>query len=314
MSDLIERIASEYRDFDFFQLVSLLEEYFRARGINADPIAGGNVRFTADDSIGFPASDIAGVDASSERVWLLLAFMGLIGTTSPLPNYFIDYAVRCEKSGGALHDFLAMFNHRVYTLFFQAWRKYRFISLASAQDFVDRVRQLAGQTGGDSGAQAGEALPLCSYAGILGLKARSGRGLEALLSDYFGDIPVTVLQCRPRWAPLPSHQRIGVDAQLGVSLIVGTHVYDTGGKFKVQLGPLPRPVFTSFLPGTPQSRELSRLVAQYCSDPLEYEIEILLQSQELEAVVLGAPAASLGKTASLGRSRQKSGVESVVYS
>jgi type VI secretion system protein ImpH len=308
MADLIQRLAAQYADFDFFQAVTLLEEYFTATQGMSDPLASGAIRFEADDGISFPPNDIAGVMAEPDTVRLRLAFMGLVGTTSPLPNYFVEYAARRVEEGGALADFLAIFNHRVYTLFYRAWQKYRFLRAAVPAGFIDKIRLMAGQ-GPESGPESGR---LCAYTGLFAGKSRSGQGLAIVIADFFDGIETEVRPWVPRWAPIPELRGLG-RARLGVDTIIGTHVYDINGKFRVVIGPLPRAIFETFLPGTPNSMLLSRIIAAYCIDPLAFDVEVKLQSQELEPVILGAFSTALGKTSSLGRSAEKSGVESVVY-
>jgi type VI secretion system protein ImpH len=306
MSDLMQRLAAEYADFDFFRAVTLLEEYFSVhRGI-PDPLQSGAIRFEADDGICFPPNDIAGVEVAPDAVGLRLNFMGLVGTTSPLPNYFVEYAARRYEEGGALSDFLAIFNHRIYTLFYHAWRKYRFLRAATPAGFIDNIKLMTGL------GESPESGRMCAYAGVLAGKSRGSQGLAILIADYFGGIQTMVQPWAPRWAPIPEQRGLG-QARLGLDTLIGTHVFDISGKFRVVVGPLPRAAFETFLPGTPNSMLLKRIIKAYCTDPLAFDIEVKLQSQELEPVILGAFTTALGKTSSLGRSGEKSGIDSVVY-
>ena len=73
--------------------------------------------------------------------------MGLVGVSSPLPIYFSEYVARHEENGRPLIDFLNIFNHRCYVLFYLAWKKYRAsraLSAGISDPFVRRIALLAG--------------------------------------------------------------------------------------------------------------------------------------------------------------------------
>jgi type VI secretion system protein ImpH len=311
MSDLIQRLAAEFAEFDFFQAVSLLEEYFAASKEGRDPLRSGAIRFRADARITFPPNDISGFEVGEERIELVLAFLGLTGTTSPLPNYFVEFAALDHEKGAALKDFLAMFNHRIYTLFYRAWQKYRFVRMAGAAGFSDTIQLLAGITPDNPGAD--HARRMSAYAGILAGGNRSAQGLGILIANLFDGIPVTVMQCMPRWVPVADRRPLGRDTALGLNMMLGDRVFDVNGAFRVVIGPLPRSGFEKFLPGAPGSTLLRQFIGSYCVDPLAFDIEVQLQSQELEPVILGIGSAALGKTSALGRSAGRSGIESVIF-
>jgi len=313
MAGLNERLSHEARYFDFFQAVSLLEEDARTRGGVRDPLSAGRVRLQCDDSLTFPPSDIAGIAVKHDQVRVLLTFMGLLGVSSPLPIYFSEYVSRYPDNADALRDFLAMFNHRVYALFYQSWRKYSMARTCSA-DGADvltlRLAALAGIPA--SGALSAEQRRLVAYCGVLAGNSRGGAGLAALLSDFFGGIPVTVVNWIPRWAEIPNPPRLGANSQLGVTSIAGTTTLDMAGKFRVSIGPLHRDVYQAFLPGCENIARLQSLVELYCTDPLDYDVEVKLEAADLVPVVLGSATAPLGVTSSLGQTRRMSDVHSVV--
>jgi type VI secretion system protein ImpH len=312
MADLTGRLAAEYANFDFFQAVSLLEEYFLDKDKTADPITAGKIRFMADDSIAFPPNDVAGIKVDKGVVRFILTFMGLTGSSSPLPQYFSDYVQMNSAASPALRDFLAIFNNRLYGLFYRSWKKYHFMRTFSARGtdpFSERVAALAGIDMGTS--PDPRTIRMLSYAGILAGRSRGPAGLQAVLSDFFGNIPVTVRQWVPRWANMPDPPRIGANAQLGVNAMAGTRVWDVSGKFRIILGPLSRDTYETFLPGSDNILRVQQITRSYLNDPLSFDVEVQLQSTDLTPVVLGADSARLGTTSSLGRSDQKSSVQSI---
>ncbi len=309
MPDLMERLKSEAHDFNFFRAVLLCEEFFRKRKV-ADPIDAGKIRFTPDPSITFPPNDITSIGEECGTVRFTLAFMGLVGVTSPLPVYFSEYIASHPETAQPLSDFLAIFNHRIYTLFYRAWKKYHFLfnfTADGSDPFTGKVAMLSGSNAAADPAR----LRLLAYCGILAGGARSSAGLATIISDYFGNVPVAVEEFASRWAPLRNIKPLGAATPLGRSTILGTTYFDRASKFKVVVGPLKRLVYERFLPGTRNISEMKTLVDAYLSDPLDYDIVIQLESIELVPVVLGADRTRLGETSSLGRSDGMTEIQSI---
>ncbi len=309
----MERLRTEGYNFNFFQALSLLEEKYGAEQGAARPMESGRVHLVSDDSLAFPPSDIARVRETKQGVEFVLSFMGLIGVSSPLPLYFTEYIARHEETSEPLRDFLALFNHRMYTLFFRAWQKYRFIGMAAALAGNPVAQRIASLAGID---RARISDPFFShslaYTGSLTGKARPKQALCALLADYFGGLPIALCEWQPRWTEIRTPTRVGVDSRLGVTSMLGTRKWDISGKFRVSVGPLPRATFETFLRASDNIAAMKRLVALFLGDPLEFDIEVKLESSELVPVILGKDNSRLGETSSLGKSDKKSDIQAII--
>lgn len=313
MSDLITRLCEESHDFNFFRAVGLLEEYLQKKHGIQHPLDTGAIRFAPDASTAFPPNDIVGISSKNDTVTFVLAFMGLVGVTSPLPVYFSEYVSTHPESAEPLYDFLAIFNHRMYTLFYRAWKKYHFLFNFTADGSDSFTRKIAMLCGVDPAAAPDrKKMRLLAYCGILSKSARSAAGLRTLLSDYFDGIPVRITEFASRWAPLRNVKPLGAATPLGRETLLGTSYFDRGGKFRVVVGPLSRAVYEQFLPGTPNVADMKEVITAYLSDPLEYDIEVQLQSIELIPVVLGEDETRLGETSSLGSSEGVTDIQSIL--
>jgi type VI secretion system protein ImpH len=311
MPDLIERLKAEAHDFNFFKAVLLLEEYFQKKHGIVNPIDAGKVRFKPDDSITFPPNDIAGITENDGTIAFTLSFMGLVGVTSPLPIYFSEYITSHPDKAAGLYDFLTIFNHRMYSLFYLAWKKYHFL-FNFASDGSDSFTRKIAMLSGVNHAGTTKKMRLLAYCGILSSSTRSAKGLKTLLSDYFNNIPVAIEEFSPRWAKLQNVKPLGTPTPLGEAMILGTTYFDRAGKFRVAVGPLPRTVYEEFLPGTENIADMKDLITAYLVDPLEYDIEVKLQSIELIPVILGADETRLGETSSLGASHEMTDIQSII--
>ncbi|RMF83908.1 MAG: type VI secretion system baseplate subunit TssG, partial [Nitrospinota bacterium] len=129
LEDLL--FAEGYR-FSFFQAVRLLEHLYPHRqpvGQDAQP-SHEVVRFRTHLSLGFPASEIHEITPPTDEeqpAQMTVTFMGLTGPSGVLPRHYTEFLLeRVRRKDYTLHDFLDLFNHRLLSLFYRAWEKYRF--------------------------------------------------------------------------------------------------------------------------------------------------------------------------------------------
>ena len=133
-----ERLFADGPSFNFFQAVRLLEKLAADRQpVGFDGPVGREVaRFTAHISHSFPPSQIyeirpdpAGGRAGPPR--MDVAFFGLVGPSGTLPRHYTDLLLRIQRDAKhaekhALRDWFDLFTHRMLSLFFRGWEKYRF--------------------------------------------------------------------------------------------------------------------------------------------------------------------------------------------
>jgi type VI secretion system protein ImpH len=289
-----QHLYEEGYAFDFFQAVRLLRRLAPDRcsvGLSGPPTKE-IARFRAHPSLAFPASSVYElVPAERDRPPLLtVTFLGLTGPSGVLPRHYTEMLLRLERDlkgpeKHALRDFFDLFNHRLVSLFFRAWEKYRFwvafersearldkeASAAEPDLFPFAVFSLIGL--GTSGLRGRlrvasrspaptarpekvlasiEDLVLVYYSGLLAQRHRNAVGLAALVGDYF-NLPVRVVQFRGQWLRLlpVDCSRLGArgaNNELGVNLVVGERVWDVQSKFRMRLGPLSYAQFLLFLP------------------------------------------------------------------
>ena len=139
-------------------------------------------------------------------------FMGLTGPMGVLPRVYTELIMsRLRARDRTLADFFDIFNHRMISLFYQAWEKYR-SSVAYERDGEDRLsKYLMSLIGlGTDGLQNRMLVrddSLLFYSGLLSLQPRSAAALRGVLQDYFG-VPVEVEQFVGAWQPLGSSRSV----------------------------------------------------------------------------------------------------------
>src|SRR6202012_2956529 len=116
-----------------FQLIALLERFYPdAPAVGAATEAGRErIRFRALPSLAFPPADIAavapegGIDTPG-RIGVTVTFFGLFGPASPLPAYYTEELLGDDPAQETVRDFLDLFNHRLISFVYKAWKKYRY--------------------------------------------------------------------------------------------------------------------------------------------------------------------------------------------
>lgn len=305
--------------WSFFQLVLQLQRASDPRAARVGelgPAASEAIRFRGTPSLGFPASDITGIelvdarppsddDAQSfvpaRRAVLACAFLGLYGSSSPLPAAYAERILWTATDDTRLRDFLDLFNHRLLSLMFRSWQKYRAYADArhdGTELLAARLFALGGV--GDARAQLAPHIDpgrLLRFVGLLRLHNRSARIIAQMVSGYFDGLPVTVEELVERTVVLPEWQRNGLGTslcRLGQDFVLGNRMQDGAGKIRVHVGPLDREAFPRFLPDGDAHRALGALIHLLLPTPLDVDVVLTLEEAAVPPFRLGTGESRLG--------------------
>lgn len=299
------KLKMEPYRFEFFQAVRLLEKLLPERvavGKFAPP-AHEVAHFSPHASLAFPASQIQEMDwPENEPAQMTVNFMGLTGPQGVLPNPYTSLiSERLRSSDSSLRDFLDIFNHRIISLFYQAWRKYRF-DVAYERGERDRFsRQLLSLVGlGTEGLTDRQAIPdeaLVYYSGLLVQRPRSGQALCQILGDYF-DVPVEIEQFSGGWYRLDQDTQCWLTEdssesdRLGSGAVVGDEVWNQQSRVRIAIGPLSLERYSDFLPDGPCWEPLRAWVRFFSNEQFDFEIKLVLEREQVPACELGAVEAT----------------------
>lgn len=295
---LADVLFDEPYRFEFFQAVRLLERISPARrpvGRYSEPAAEA-VRFRTRVSLAFPPSQIHqltdGDEAEGQPPQMMVAFMGLTGPAGVLPHHYTEMLVeRTRYKDTAAWDFMDMFNHRMISLFYRAWEKYRFpVAYERGEDrFTEFLFDIVGM--GTPGLRNRQSFPdeiLLFYGGLFAARPHSASAMEAVLGDYFG-VPARVEQFSGQWLKLDEESLTllgGANAELGITTVAGTRVWDAQSKFQLQFGPMTFDEFTKFLPTGTGFKPASELARLFAGLELDFDIRPTLKAEEVPGCVL----------------------------
>jgi len=296
--------------FEFFQAVRLLTRMAPERQVvgRFSVPATEVVRFGANPSVAFPASQIQELERPVKGPALMrVNFMGLTGPLGVLPLVYGELVLeRLRARDRTMRDFYDVFNHRMISLFYQAWEKYRFVipyERGELDSFSHHVLALLGL--GTPGLQDRQDVSddsLLFYSGLLSLHPRSATALRQVLSDYF-DVPVEIEQFVGAWYPVEEVSQCSLSGalsyseQVGYGAIVGDEIWDQQTRVRIQLGPLTLERYMEFLPGGDAYRHIRALSNFFAGKEYDVEIQLILLRAEVPVCELkDEPGPQLGWT------------------
>jgi type VI secretion system protein ImpH len=297
---LREHLFGEFYQFSFFRAVGLLELLAPEKtplGRTMNPAVEA-VRFSVKPGFVFPPSDISGLRQADEGspVDMEVAFMGLIGPSGVLPNWYNELAIeRMQHKDFTFVSFLDIFHHRLISLFYLAWKKYRY-TVTYLPNVKDRFSQyLLSLIGlGTEYLPGGIGLPeesLIFYSGLLSRQVPSTIAIEATV-EYYSGVKAEIHQFIDRIILLDpaDYSRIGAaNGELGVNAVCGSRTWENQTRFRVNLGPMNYTLFVGFLPSGNTLRPIFSLVRYMVGVEFSFDIRLVLKREEVPACRLGGP-------------------------
>ena len=294
LPDLIEDVFDNAAKYEFVQVIRLLESGWYGHG----EIGRGLdkwLRMRPAPEVSFPGADIRRCSFDDNgQVDLQLNFMGLYGVDAPVPSYFTDLIARDDESSACMRNFLDIFSHRLYALFYLAWKKYRpFINLDSEHSaYIDYVIALSGQTLHDR-----DDMEL-GFGGTMGARVRNATTLSGMLTEFMGNIPAKVVQFVPRWVKIDSKAYVGGENQfameLGDNTILGNEVLDISGKIDIRIGPMEVTQVKKLLPGRSEALALGNLIRRYLDPTVDFDLVLIIKPSSILGMQLGSEDVLLG--------------------
>ena len=188
--------------YAFHRLVQMIQDALddgREVGTHLLP-AKERIIFEVDNGLGFPLSDVAGVRllnpaCNGARVdsppcfVITVTFLGLHGSGSPLPSYYVEQIAGYDPKGSVLTAFFNFFHNRLIGLLHRGWRKYRYYIRyrpGGEDDFSRGIYSLFGLYDARLRSDSGIYWPrLLCFAGVLASRNRSPAVLSTIIRHTF---------------------------------------------------------------------------------------------------------------------------------
>lgn len=311
----IKDLIDSPTEYDFFQAVYTIERQLSAgkekqKKVGYDSIPKNElIRFKSEQSLGFPGSSLTKVELrntlkNTAAYDMFISFMGVTGTNGVLPQHYTELVLeRLKYKDTGMRDFFDLFNHRLLSLYYRAWEKYRFpigfenYSENKPDQFSDVLNQLTGNT-----SSAGK-----YYAGFFNRKIRNVEGLRQILSDFTG-CAVEIEQFQGKWQQLSESdqtrlgkrsEREGQFACLGHDACIGSKVWDVNSSINITIKVNPKANVNDFLNGGNVNTGVKDIVNKYLGTSIQHKLQLELLNKQVAISQLSKNAIPLGKGGSL---------------
>jgi len=298
-SSIKDRLFDEFYRFSFFKAVDLMEKLYPDKKPLGRTFVPGEepVRFSVKPGFVFPAGEILNLEQKDEDqpANMEVAFMGMIGPSGILPDWYNEMAIeRNRQKDYTLTSFYDIFHHRLITMFYLAWKKYRFPENYQP-GATDRLsKKLLSMIGlGTPGLSPMIGLPeesLIFYSGLLSRSVPSAISIEATV-EYLADTPARVEQFIDRMLPLDEEDQTHIgqaNISLGEDTVCGSYVWENQTKFRVNLGPMGYRDFLRFLPSGDMLGPIFSQIRYMVGIEYEFEIRVFLKRDEVPLCIVGA--------------------------
>ncbi len=277
-TDIEKELIENGHTFSFFQAYRLLKSIAEKKNMD--------VRVTANPSLSFPVAGVARIKRQDYRYDLISNILGIYGALSPLPTFYTEELIEeIANNNYNSKDFLDVINHHLYKLLFDGWAKYKtMLKIVEQASMVDSNRffSLIGMGEESLREHIDKPHELLRYTGLFIANSRSASGLKSMLKDAFDGIKIKIVQCTERKAVIPEDQRalLGCNIELGANTLLGQYNIDTAGGFRIEAGPVSLDDYRKFFPGGKHNKKLVLLTQLYLSQPLDYDLEVILDKKE----------------------------------
>tara|TARA_B100001059_G_scaffold234925_1_gene278929 strand:+ start:613 stop:1611 length:999 start_codon:yes stop_codon:yes gene_type:complete len=322
---MIGELSDKTHEFSFFQAVLLLEKYYQLLP-DSDFVAVGEnkyshqerIAFSVSPKLCFPKSDmelIRHMERSGEQYSRVETnFLGLHGSSSPLPASYTEKLVGRDDDDNPVRDFFDFFHNRYTCLIYRVWKKYRYhvqYQSGAKDDFSGRMLHLAGlstviQESDTIGLDRAKVL---SYVNQLSTRSRSPKLIAGIVAHYFSLSNVRIEEWvfrRVKIAECQRNQLNKTNCLLGENFHLGESIPDLNGKFNLCIDHIDFETYRKFSYGGVFHKTLVGLMRFILRDPMCWDLKLTVDLDTVPKNRLGqGDSTSLGQTFWLGQASRK---------
>lgn len=283
-SDLISDLSKHATQYDFYQLVYLLEHLYE-----------GKLKFSPNFNLSFPATDIHTVDFKTTTTTITSNFMGLYGVDAPLPHFFLNKTCQNNFSNQCLRDFLDIINQRIYRLVYEGQKKFQ-----AARQFDHFARYLTALSGNLSAEFNIVTSEFFSH------RVRNSTALTTMLKKFLHNPAITVQQFIPQWLPLTALYALGNSKlMLGENTVLGESALDCTSKIQINIAVRNLEEAKKLLPTHPDGKGLFQLLQIFLPPTITFSVQLKIKLTDFKNLALGNTALELGWNCCLGKASEK---------
>ncbi|QGZ64376.1 type VI secretion system baseplate subunit TssG [Paraburkholderia acidisoli] len=279
-----------------------------------------NFRLGQKPSLIFAPSEVAQAQVKNGKLHIRLYSLGMLGPDGPLPSQVTETAREREelRNDPTLSNFLDLFHHRAFSLFYRAWAwSQPTVSLDRADNdyFSSWIAALQGYPHRASQSSLPDHARL-SFTPRLVRQGRNPDGLRSAIAHYFS-VPVEIVGNVLQWTPIEPDNvgRLGEERQgacMGMGARLGQMVPIRMNHFHIVIGPLDIEPYQRLMPQGADLLKLRDLVRAFVGVEYGWELQLTLKHQAATPTLLGETQ-KLGWTSWLGDSPQSQTIHGMCF-
>lgn len=309
----IQKLVDEPHLFDFYQAVYLLQRQLGKFGteVGHDTLPSKEpIRFKVPQHLGFPGTPVERVDegvnpqSGQSQADMYVSFMGLTGPSGVLPLHYSELVLqRLKQKDVTMREFFDLFNHRLISLYYRAWEKYRLPiqhqkHVAGQRDPITDV--LTSLTGASQDLEV-------MFGGLFAKQVRSAKGLKQILEALSG-CQIMINEFVGRWLQLADDEQTalgsrvepeGQHARLGCSATLGRRVWDVSSAIDVEFQISSREQAEALMPGGSVLSLLKKITEKYLPGSTKVRWRMHAKYRDLPTANLGKRGPGLGQGGAL---------------
>ncbi len=250
-------------------------------------------RFKSVHSLGYSLDSIKNLNLDPEKpdhYEFLVSFMGLLGVSGVLPQHYIKLSLERIKHGDyALSEFVGLFEHRLISLYYKAWGKYKLpVQYEAARD--EGEDDFSHALKGFSGFFRGKALQLY-FSGHYAKNNRPLSNLILIVKDIV-NADVSAKSMVGHWLPINERDRClsgvkGKNNQLGAGVILGRRYWDIQSKIIISIKNIDMAKYLELQEGKPLYDLLAFAVNAYVPAHINVYFEFQVHCRQREMTPIG---------------------------
>ena len=255
--------------------------------------------FKTNHSMAFQKSEIAKLlfvrEQNEVKVELTLNFLGMFGSSSPLPTHYSEDVLRSYDDDKVLYDFLNLFNHHFEKYVYQVWQRQRYY-IQYQHDLQDKFsKYMFSLIGMHSESQQKNSTlnlrKLLPFLGVLSMRQKSTGTLVSILRHYLDHKDIEIEQGIVTEATIPEWQQssLGVNnVVLGKDFLVGDYVKTKRGKIRIVINNIAKEQLYDYSVHGQKMKELDELMKLALKEPIDYEVVATLKPSETEPLAMSS--------------------------
>ena len=254
--------------------------------------------FKANPSLTFQKTEIANINFveinKSIKVEIKLNFLGIFGSSSPMPSHFTEMVLESVDSDMVLQDFLNLFNHHLQRFVFPIWKKHRYY-IEYRYDLKDKFSKyilsflgLYSNINIDNNSSL-NLRKLIPYIGILSMKHKSAGTLKAVIRYYLSHDDIDIIQCIPSIYDIPKWQYSslgGANVSLGKDFLIGESIVSRNIKFRVFFKNALNEDLIKYSVLGDKMEELNELISFSLNEPLDHDVCFEIKKENKKKFIL----------------------------